>query len=78
MQPIRTIWTILVEDHPGTIPVEFGQIPMKAGGTGITNSSMWPSSMTLKQGQMSEREQKNVVHNVHITTYSPSKFLYLA
>jgi len=28
MQPIRTIWTILVEDHPGTIPVEFGQIPI--------------------------------------------------
>ena len=26
MQPIRTIWTILVGDHPGTIPVEFGQI----------------------------------------------------
>jgi len=26
MEPIRTIWTILVEDHPGTIPVEFGQI----------------------------------------------------
>ena len=26
MQPTRTIWTILVEDHPGTIPVEFGQI----------------------------------------------------
>jgi len=29
MQPIRTIWTILVEDYPGTIPVEFGQIPIK-------------------------------------------------
>jgi len=28
MQPIRTIWTILVEDHPGTIPAEFGQIPI--------------------------------------------------
>jgi len=28
MQPIRTIWTILVEGHPGTIPVEFGQIPI--------------------------------------------------
>jgi len=27
-QPIRTIWTILVEDYPGTIPVEFGQIPI--------------------------------------------------
>ena len=26
MQPIRTIWTILVGDQPGTIPVEFGQI----------------------------------------------------
>jgi len=28
MQPIRTIWTILVEDNSGTIPVEFGQIPI--------------------------------------------------
>jgi len=28
MQQIRTIWTILVEDYPGTIPVEFGQIPI--------------------------------------------------
>jgi len=26
MQPIRTIWTILVEDHTGTISIEFGQI----------------------------------------------------
>jgi len=26
MQPLRTIWTILVGDHSGTIPVEFGQI----------------------------------------------------
>jgi len=28
MQPIRTIWTILVKDHQGTIPVEFGHIPI--------------------------------------------------
>jgi len=28
MQPIRTIYIILVEDHPETIPVEFGQIPI--------------------------------------------------
>jgi len=27
MQPIKTIWTILVGDHPGAILVEFGQIP---------------------------------------------------
>jgi len=26
MQPIRTIWTILVGYHPGTIPVEFAKI----------------------------------------------------
>jgi len=26
MQLIRTIWTILVGDHTGTIPVQFGQI----------------------------------------------------
>ena len=28
MQPMRTIWTILVGDHPGIIPAEFGQIPI--------------------------------------------------
>ena len=28
MQPIRTIWTISVRDHPGTIPVQFDQIPI--------------------------------------------------
>jgi len=28
MQPIRTIWTIFLGDHPGTIPVQFGQIPI--------------------------------------------------
>jgi len=28
MQPIRTIWTTLVGDHPGIIPVKFGQNPM--------------------------------------------------
>jgi len=28
MQPIRTIWIILVGDHTGIIPAEFGQIPI--------------------------------------------------
>jgi len=28
MQPIITIWIILVGDHPGIIPAEFGQIPI--------------------------------------------------
>jgi len=28
MQQITTSWTISLGDHPGTIPVVFGQIPM--------------------------------------------------
>jgi len=28
MQPIKTIKIILVGDHPGIIPAEFGQIPI--------------------------------------------------
>jgi len=28
LKPIRTIWTISVRDLPGTIPIEFGQIPI--------------------------------------------------
>jgi len=30
MQPIRTIWKILVGDHPGIIPVEFGRMPISS------------------------------------------------
>jgi len=37
MQLIRTIWTILVRDHPGTIPVEFGQIPI----SGLSKEVVW-------------------------------------
>jgi len=28
MQPTETVWTTLIGDHPGTIPVKFGQIPI--------------------------------------------------
>jgi len=28
MQPIRTIWIILVGDHPGIIPAEFVKFPL--------------------------------------------------
>jgi len=28
MQPIRTIWTIFEGNHQGTIPFEFGKIPI--------------------------------------------------
>jgi len=35
MQPIRTIWTILVGDHSGTIPVEFSEIPISGSRKGV-------------------------------------------
>ena len=41
MQPIRTIWTILVGDHPGTIPVEFGQIKRRCRLIFSLYNSMW-------------------------------------
>jgi len=28
MQPSGTVWTTLIGDHPGIIPVKFGQIPI--------------------------------------------------
>jgi len=28
MQPTGTVWTTLIGDHPGIIPVKFGQIPI--------------------------------------------------
>ena len=28
MQPTETIWTTLIGDHPGIIPVKFGPIPI--------------------------------------------------
>jgi len=37
-QPIGTVWTILVEDHPGIIPVEFGQIPISSLGEEVVLS----------------------------------------
>jgi len=33
MQPIKTIWKILVGDHQGIIPAEFGQIPIRVQET---------------------------------------------
>jgi len=37
IQPIRTIWTTLVGDHPGTLPVEFGQITI----SGLREDVVW-------------------------------------
>jgi len=43
MQPIRTIWTILEGDHPGTIPVEFGQITI----SGSREDVVWTFSYII-------------------------------
>jgi len=38
MQPIITVWTILVGDHSGIISVEFGQIPISGLGEEVVQS----------------------------------------
>jgi len=43
MQPIRTIWTNFVEDHPGIIPVEFGQITI----SGSREDVVWSFSYII-------------------------------
>ena len=45
MQPIRTIWTILVGDHPGTIPVEFDQIPISGSREEVVWTFPYKNSM---------------------------------
>ena len=30
MQPTGTVWTNLIEEYPGIIPVKFGQIPISS------------------------------------------------
>jgi len=52
MQPIRTIWTISIGDHIGTIPVEFGKIPISGSREDVVcsfpyiiqckNIKLWP------------------------------------
>jgi len=44
MQQIRTIWTILVGDHPGTIPVEFGQITL----SDLREDAVWTFSYIIQ------------------------------
>jgi len=50
MQPIRTIWTILVGDHPGTIPVEFGQIPISGSRKDVVWSFPYIIQCNLRGG----------------------------
>ena len=44
MQPIRTIWTFLVDDHPGTIPAEFDQITI----SGSREDVVWTSTYIIQ------------------------------
>jgi len=45
MQPIKTIWTISVRDHPGTIPVEFDQIPISGSREEVVWTFPYKNSM---------------------------------
>jgi len=49
MQPFITIWTVVVGDHPDTIPVEFGKIPISGSREDVIwtfpykfNVKLWP------------------------------------
>ena len=45
MQPTRTIWTILVGHHPGTIHVELGQIPISSSREDV----VWTFPYTIQR-----------------------------
>jgi len=44
LQPISTIWIILVGDHPGIIAAEFGQIPI----SGSREEVVWSFPYTFQ------------------------------
>ena len=44
MQPIKTIWTISVGEHPRSIPVEFGQITI----SGSREDVVWTFPYTFQ------------------------------
>jgi len=44
MQPTGTVWTTLIEDHPGIIPVKFGQIPI----SGSREDVVWSFSYIIQ------------------------------
>jgi len=43
MQPTRTVWTTFIGDHPGIIPVKFGQIPI----SGSREDVVWSFPYTM-------------------------------
>jgi len=47
MQPTGTVWTTLIGDHPGIIPVKFGQIPI----SGLREDVFW-SFPYIKQSKI--------------------------
>ena len=52
MQPSETVWTTLIEEHLGIIPVKFGQNPM---------SGFWEDDGRWTTDE--ERWQTNACHN---------------
>ena len=41
MQPTGTVWTTLIEDHPGIIPVKFGQNPLSGFRGDVFKRNCW-------------------------------------
>jgi len=57
MQLIRTIWTTLVGDHPGIIPVKFSQNPM----SGLREEDVLVKKRTQKALGRSPEEKVKVM-----------------
>jgi len=51
MQPIRTIWIILVGDHLAIIPAEFGQIPIGGSREEVVESFPYISQCKIVNPQ---------------------------
>jgi len=55
MRSIRTTWTILVGNHQGTIPVEFGQIPI----SGLRKEVVWNCPYIIEYKIVTPRGEVN-------------------
>jgi len=57
MQPIRTVWITLIGDHPGIIPVKFGQILISGSREGVIWSFPYIIHVfiVIKQQQQQQR-----------------------
>ena len=72
MQPTGTVWTTLIGDHPGIIPVKFGQIPISC-----SRDVVWSFPYIIQCNKRAQRalgrspeRTTNVVHQILVVDLS--------